>query len=226
MPASMRNSSSLAFKLPESSAPPPPLRRDSFLPFAASPASLGVVTHVRSTLIATSLQSLRTRGLLERYAKLLQGPHKETVLTAVAGSWISMDAATAHYRACDALRLETRFQLAMGMDVGDRVHGTFLGMMVRTARTAGVTPWAALAQSAKLHGRLFSGGGGIAVTELGPKDARIDMVGNPLCEVDYFRTGMRGVYQAAVQLFCSSVFSVELTRARSPRSTAMRISWA
>ena len=69
-------------------------------------------------------------------------------------------------------------------------------------------------------------GGGISVTELGPKDARVDMVGNALCDVDYFRTGMRGVYQAAVQLFCASAYSVELGRGRAPRSTAMRISWA
>ncbi len=221
----MRDSSQLAVAR-TSSYPPAAYNRDSFLPFPAPPSVLGLATHARSTLIATSLQSLRTRGLLERYTRLLQGPHKETVLTAVAGSWISMEAALAHYRTCDALRLDPRVQLAMGMDVGDRVHGTFLGLMVRTARTAGLTPWVALAQSAKLHGRLFSGGGGISVTELGPKDARVDMVGNALCDIDYFRTGMRGVYQAAVQLFCTSVYSVELSRGRAPRSTAMRISWA
>lgn len=181
---------------------------------------------MRSTLIATSLQSLRTRGFLDRYARLVEGPHGETVMTAVAGSWLPMDAAVAHYRACDALRLDTRLQLVIGMDVGNRVHGTFLGMMVRTARTAGVTPWTALAQSSKLHGRLFSGGGTISVTEIGPKDARVEMAGNALCDIDYFRTGMRGLYQAATQLFCSSVYSVELARGRAPGTTAMRISWA
>jgi hypothetical protein len=222
----MGDSSSLAALRVSSSFPPRGPRPDSFLPLPAPPANLGVATQVRSTLIATSLQSIRTRGLYDRYVKLLQGPHKETVLTAVAGCWFSIEAAVAHYRACDALRLDTSLLLAMGMDVGNRVHGTFLGMMVRTARTAGVTPWLALAQSAKLHGRLFSGGGGVAVTELGPKDARIDLVGNPLCELDYFRIGMRGVYQAAVQLFCSSVYTVELSRSRAPRATAMRVSWA
>jgi hypothetical protein len=221
----MRSSSSLAHRL-FPSEPPAPRKTDSFVPFAAPPAALGVATHVRSTLIATSLQSLRTRSLLERYAKLLRGPHKETVLTAVAGSWIEMDAAIEHYRACDALRLDTQVQLSIGMDVGNRVHGTFLGTMVRTARTAGVTPWLALAQSAKLHGRLFDGGGGISVTELGPKDARVELVGNALCDIDYFRTGVRGVYQAAVQLFCAKAYSVELARGRAPGTTAMRISWA
>jgi hypothetical protein len=206
--------------------PPSALRRDSFVPLAAPPAKLGVCTHVRSTLIATSIQSLRTHGFLDRYTKLLHGAHRETLLTAVAGSWMPMEAALAHYRACDALRIDPRLQLAMGMDVGNRVHGTFLGVMLRTARTAGVTPWVALAHSAKLHGRLFAGGGGISVVELGPKDARVDLVGNELCDVDYFRTGVRGVYQAAVQLFCTSAYSVELSRGRAPRTTAMRISWA
>ena len=61
------------------------------LPFPAPPAELGLATQVRTTLIATSLQSLRARGLLDRYTKLLQGRHKETILTAVAGSWLSSD---------------------------------------------------------------------------------------------------------------------------------------
>lgn len=221
----MRESSSLG-SAPPSAFPGGMPDADVFLPFPARPSSLGTATHVRSTLIATSLQSLRTRGLYDSYAKRLQGPHTESVLTAVAGSWLSLDAAAAHYRACNALHLDTRMQLAMGMDVGDRVHGTFLGMMVRTARTVGVTPWVALAQSAKLHGRLFSGGGGIAVTKTGPKDARIDMVGNALCDIEYFRVGIRGVYQAAVSLFCSSVVTVELSRSRAPGATAIRISWA
>ena len=82
-------------------------RRDSFLPFSAPPSALGLVTQVRSTLIATSIQSLRTRGLLGRYTKLLQGPHKETVLTAVAGSWLPVEVAHAHYAACEALHLDS-----------------------------------------------------------------------------------------------------------------------
>jgi hypothetical protein len=216
------------FDAPPESSPFEPQRAKgaAFLPFAGPPAKLGLVTEVRSTLIATSLQSLRTRGLLAKYTKLLAGPHQETVLTAVAGSWLPLDAAVAHYRACDALRLEPAVQLAMGMDVGDRVHGTFLGLMVRTAKTVGVTPWLALAQSAKLYGRLFAGGGGIAVTELGPKEARIELVGNTLCEVDYFRIGLRGVYQAAVALFCSRVYSSDLPRVRPRNGMTMRLSWA
>ena len=135
-----------------------------------------------------------------------------------------MDAAVAHYESCDALGLDAGEQLAIAMEVGDRVHGTFLGMMVRMARTAGVTPWPALAQSAKLYGRLFCGGG-VAVTPTGPKDARVELVGNALCAIEYFRVGVRGVYQAALQLFCRRVTTFELALRRAPHAMAIRICW-
>ena len=227
-PHPMRESSAASPLLPRQDTPSGFVvqpRLDSFLPFSAPPSTLGLVTQVRSTLIATSIQSLRTRGLLARYTKLLQGPHKETVLTAVAGSWLPVEVAHAHYAACEALHLDSAQQLAMGMDVGDRVNGTFLGLMVRTAKTVGVTPWIALAQSAKLHSRLFEGGGGLSIIELGPKEARVDMVGHTLCNTDYFRNGTRGVYQAATRLFCSRVYTHELSRRAILNGMSIRISW-
>jgi hypothetical protein len=185
------------------------VRRDSFLPFPAPPVTLGQATEVRSTLLATSLQSIRKHGLLDLYQRHLTGPFKETVLTA-----------------CDALRLEPAVQLAIGMEVGDRVNGTFLGFMVRTAKTAGVTPWHALAQATKLYFRVFQGGGGIAIGELGPKEARVELVGNMLYDIDYFRNGCRGFFQAATRLFCNRVYTYDLSRGRNANGMTLRISWA
>jgi hypothetical protein len=202
------------------------VRRDSFLPFPAPPVTLGQATEVRSTLLATSLQSIRKHGLLDLYQRHLTGPFKETVLTAVAGSWLPINAAKAHYLACDALRLEPAVQLAIGMEVGDRVNGTFLGFMVRTAKTAGVTPWHALAQATKLYFRVFQGGGGIAIGELGPKEARVELVGNMLYDIDYFRNGCRGFFQAATRLFCNRVYTYDLSRGRNANGMTLRISWA
>jgi hypothetical protein len=196
----------------------------ALLPFPGAPSSLGAASAARSTLVTTSIQALRARGLHDRYVQHLDAPHRETLLTAVAGVWLPIDAAVAHYQACEALHLDVGDQLAIAMEVGDRVHGTFLGMMVRMARTAGVTPWPALAQSAKLYGRLFCGGG-VAVTPTGPKDARVDLVGNVLCGIEYFRVGVRGIYQAALQLFCRRVMIFELPVRRAPSSMAIRISW-
>ena len=135
-----------------------------------------------------------------------------------------MSLAAAHYRACESLRLCVGEQLDIALKVGMHLHGTFLGAMLRMARTVGVTPWGALAYTDKLYERLFRGGG-IAVTRVGPKDARVDLVGNPLCQTEYFRVGVRGVYQAALELFCERLSTHEIPRRYPELDMAVRISW-
>jgi hypothetical protein len=198
---------------------------ETVVPFRAAPARLGTATMVRTTLVAASVQSLRARGLYERYATRLGEADRNELATAVAGQWIPMSLAAAHYRACESLRLCAGEQLDIAVKVGMHLHGTFLGAMLRMARTVGVTPWGALAYTDKLYGRLFQGGG-IAVTRIGPKDARVDLVGNALCETEYFRVGVRGVYQAALELFCERLSMHEIPRRYSGLDMAVRIAWA
>ena len=197
---------------------------EAFLPFRVAPSRLGAVTAVRSTLITTSIHSLRARGHFDRYVDRLDHTQRDALVTAVAGVWLPVDTAIAHYEACEALRLDVGQQLEIAREVGDRVHGTFLGVMMRMARTVGVTPWSALAQSGKLYERLFMGGG-IAVTRKGPKDARVDVVSNALCRIEYFRVGVRGVYQAALQLFSHRLTTFELPWRRAHQAMGVRISW-
>jgi len=198
---------------------------ETVVPFRATPSRMGTATMVRSTLVAASIQSLRARGLYERYAVRLAEADRNELATAVAGLWIPMSLAAAHYGACESLRLCPGEQLDIALKVGMHLHGTFLGAMLRMARTVGVTPWGALAYTDKLYERLFRGGG-IAVTRIGPKDARVDLVGNPLCETEYFRVGVRGVYQAALELFCERLSTQEIPRRYSGLDMAVRISWA
>lgn len=195
-----------------------------FLPFRAPPARMGIASVVRSTLVTASIQSLRARNLYDRYALRLTMDDREALSSAVAGVWIPTALAVAHYRACEALRLSVGEQLDIALEVGSQMHGTFLGAMLRVAKTVGVSPWTALGYSGKLYDRLFRGGG-IAVTRTGPKDARIDLVGNPLCEIEYFRVGVRGVYEAALELFCERVTSQEIPRRFVGLDMALRISW-
>jgi len=194
------------------------------LPFSRPPPALGVASAARSTLVTTSIQSLRKHGFYDRYARHLSNDQRDALLTAVAGTWLPMDLAFAHYAACGALDLTLAEQTAIAMEVGDRVNGTFLGSMLRMAKTVGVSPWSALGQSAKLYERLFCGGG-IAVSKKGPKDARVDLIGNPLCTIDYFRVGVRGVYEVALQLFCQRVSTFELTARATSHSMSIRIAW-
>lgn len=55
-----------------------------FLPFPAPLERLETVTEIRSTLLASSLQALKTRGLLERYTALLPIEHHQTILHCIA----------------------------------------------------------------------------------------------------------------------------------------------
>src|SRR6478609_3254903 len=86
-------------------------------PFPALPGAIGELTHVRGTLLASSIQSLRSRGLFERYSAMLSHNYRDRVLNSVAGEWLDTEIALAHYSACDALGLSVEEQIAMRRDV-------------------------------------------------------------------------------------------------------------
>ena len=110
-------------------------------PFPEPLETLGELSHVRATLLASSMQTLRARGLFERYSELLDPAHRSAVLDSVAGEWLAVEHAFAHYTACDQLELSVDEQIAIGRDVSRRTHETFLGLLVKLARGVGVTPW-------------------------------------------------------------------------------------
>jgi hypothetical protein len=198
---------------------------DPYLPFPAPEGVLGEATAVRSTLVASSMASLRQHSLFERYRQLLSPAHREVVLSTVAGVWLPMDLARAHYEACEALGLSMQEQVGIGMEVSAKIHATLLGTVVRMARQAGVTPWLLLSRGHQMYSRLFQGGGGIRVLKYGPKEARADIRGVPLFALPYFRHAVRGIYQGAVSLFCQQVYVHEITAEAAPNRVALKVSW-
>jgi len=190
------------------------------------PKPVEPVTAVRSTLITSSLTSLRARGLFERYDALQTSPHRQKILNLVAGEWLPMDVAFAHYQACDALGLSVEEQIAIGKDVSRRVHDTFLSLVVKAARGVGVTPWLLLPQGNKMQGRLCIGGG-IRITKLGPKSVRIELARLPHLVIPYVRNGLLGLYTAAVELLASNVTAriVKSESADPTRVFVLRIDW-
>ena len=65
-------------------------------PLPGPRGTLPEATRVRSTLLLSSLQSLRTRGLFERYVAVLDAAHRDAMLEAVAGAWLPMAVGIAH----------------------------------------------------------------------------------------------------------------------------------
>jgi hypothetical protein len=114
-------------------------------------------------------------------------------------------------------------QLDIGREVSHHLERTLLGTAVRVARQTGVTMWTPLGQLHRLWDRMFIGGG-VAVYKLGPKEARIELVGCTLAPIPYFRTGLRGVLLGVGSVFTDKLYINEL---RSPHADAivLRGSW-
>jgi hypothetical protein len=190
------------------------------------PKPLEPTRAIRSTLITSSLTSLRARGLFERYLAAQTSPHRQTILQCVAGEWLSEEVGAAHYRACDALGLPIEQQIAIGKDVSRRLHETLMNVVVKVARSVGVTPWTLLVKGNVMQSRLYRGGG-VRVTRLAQKSAKVELGMQTLLEIPYYRHALLGVYTAAVELLGSQVTARVLSaESREPgQLLALRIDW-
>jgi hypothetical protein len=186
----------------------------------------GVVTRVRSSLVLSSVQSVRARGLFDAYAGKLEDADRVAILQSTGSDWLTMRLAQAHYLACDALGLTLAEQIAIGQEVGDRVQKSFLGLLLRAARSAGVTPWVLLDHVDRIWARVFDGGGGALVTRHGPKEATVRFVGLPVIDVPYLRNAFRGAFLAATEPFCEKSYVQEIAARRTPGGCIYRLSWA
>jgi hypothetical protein len=194
-----------------------------FLPFPGPVEALPPVTHCKSTLLVASVRTLREQGYFERYHELLDPAFRDAVLSTVAGVWLPIEAAVAHYRGIDALGLTTREQNALGGAVSERLGSSVFGTIATLAKTSGVTPWTGLRHFQRFFDRFFIGGG-TCVTRLGPKDARIEIVGLPLARIPYFVNGYRALIEALGILFCRKLFVTVLPRANET-SIVFRGAW-
>jgi hypothetical protein len=182
-------------------------------------------THFRSTWVTASQATIRDRGYFPRYEANLTGPHRDEVLAIIAAQWLPMEVARTHYLACEKLDLSTSEQLDIGMAATKRANATSMSFAVRMAQNVGVTPWTIFAQTPRIYERIFLGGGGMRVAKLGPKEARLDVMGYPLAVIRYNRVTMRGIVAAFVELFCEKAYVKEIPEATDQHTIAMRISW-
>jgi hypothetical protein len=181
--------------------------------------------HVRGSLIASSLQTLREVGLYDRYLKRLPATFRDDVLFALASSWLPMAAAEAHYQACEELELDELQMSSLGETVSKRIMGTYLGTLVRSGRGIGpLSPWLVLHQYHRVCERIVDGGVFI-VTETGPKDALVETRGLPLFQFRYFRKAALGIFRGASLMFAKSCHARELPAANKRDQLIVGLSW-
>jgi hypothetical protein len=184
----------------------------------------GPATAVRSTLIVVSVAALRNEGLFDAYVERLAPDARASVLEAIAGTWMPMEIAMAHYAACDALGLSPRQEHDIGMKVGERLHSTLLSTVVRLASSSGVTPWMLIRNGQRIYDRIFTGGG-VRILKLGPKDVRIELHGAQVMRSHYFRNAFRGQIEAAFGLLGFKAYARD-ARVMEPNAEAVQVAWA
>jgi hypothetical protein len=179
---------------------------------------------VKSTLLIASVAALKESGYFAAYYDRLDARYEAEVLDSVAGAWVSLNAALAHYRACDALALTSAEQMTVGRRTGNGLqrHLTHIAGMV--SRNAGVAPWWWLEHFNRFWARTFDGGG-IAVTKLGPKEAEVRYAGCALLESSYFRSALRGVATGLLASVTHRSFMSELPACAGHHEVRYRFSW-
>ncbi|HEY6876619.1 MAG TPA: hypothetical protein VI299_01320 [Polyangiales bacterium] len=157
---------------------------------------LAQATQIRSTVLQSSLATLRARGHYDDWYGRVDPAVRSEIVESIAPSWMPIQIAIAHYAACEAMTLPMSERMAIGEAVGDRIQGSFMVTLMKSARAAGLNPMILLGQFDRLYARLFQGGS-VQLTQTGPKDVDMEIRGLPLCKFVHFRTGFTGVVRAA-----------------------------
>lgn len=183
-----------------------------------------MLTHVRSTLVVSALQALRSRGMYEAYEKNLPSDARPRIVELIAGQWIEAALGVAHYRAVDRLGLDAATIEAIGADVAERTGKTVLHTAVKASKAMGVTPWAALALAHRLRETSWRGTD-LAVYKLGPKEARYDWVGQPCAAIPYFVKSFTGFVRTLIGLFARAAYATPVAALSSSTTLSIRLSW-
>jgi len=198
---------------------------EPFLPFAVPRARVPVCTHIRSTLIGSSILALKRHEVLGRYLRHLAPEHHDTILYGVAGQWLPIEVGLVHYAACAQMNLPTQEIVALGASVAALAQKAMFSFVLRVATESGVTPWSAISKGQVFWDRSYRGSA-IAAFKLGPKECRVETVANPLAENPYWRSSLRGILTALIQAFSRRAFIRELAwDARERYVAGYRMSW-
>ena len=194
------------------------------MPLRSLPGQVPPVTRVRTTLVVSSRLALEARGLIPAYGEQLSPADRSALDNLVAGRWLGIDLALAHYRAIDRLGLPISEQVALGSDVSKRIQGTLVATLLRMAQGLGLTPWTSVGQYARIWDRLFMGGD-LLVEKLGEREAAVTMYNLSLLAVPYFRVAVRGLQESGLSAIYSwkKIHVVELSS--TDTSAKYRLTW-
>jgi len=154
---------------------------------------------------------LKTFQLYDRWSALIGQAERDTIVEAIAPTWLPVELAVAHYEACDRLEIDDTQMLTIGEAVGKRLQGTLLSTAGKLARNVGVTPDIAARCFAPLLPRIFQGGS-LQLEQTGPKDLVLEFRQTVLTRCRYFRGTLLGNVKSAAVLLGVSTPYVKLAQ--------------
>lgn len=189
----------------------------------ALPHPLRPADALRGAVLASSLLGIRETGHEERYYELLDPAFVEAMRSVSAGTWVEMDAALAHYDAADRIGMSRTEVRGIGQRVGERLHKSVVGTIVRGLRAAGVVgPFSIYPRLNFLWARSVRGGG-LRLLRLGPTEARLEVHAVPTVRHAFFRESLGGNLENTLRLFSPSTeLAVEWI---DGDTCAYRLSW-
>jgi hypothetical protein len=157
------------------------------------------VTDIRGVLIQSRLKQLREHELFDDYAARLPAQHKDSLLNALASSWVPVGVGVAHFEALDSMQLSEAQLTRMAEPLGVGMVESLFASVVRAVRAAGAEYgiWIGLKAADRVFGRMYQGGA-CRVSQVGPKDATVEIRGVPYARSRCFRIShcgfMRGIF--------------------------------
>jgi hypothetical protein len=185
------------------------------------------VLHMRSTVIVSGVDIMRSRGLFDRYVSHLGASARSAILEALAGTWLPTAVVMEHFAAIDSLGLTPAEAFDIGASSGQRFGRTLWGTLVRVGKAAGADPWIPLRSYDRIFGRAVHGGGFI-VREIGPKEATLELLSVPFVRYEYFRGATCGAHATLVGFLADKAYVREVSRGANANASAsfvMRASW-
>jgi hypothetical protein len=182
-------------------------------------------TAVRGTVLMASQEALKKGGFFDRYANNIEDAYRKKLLDEIVpNTWLGIDLAMAHYRACEALGLDATVIQEMGTAVGDRINSVFVKSLIRLASGA-VQPWFAWELAPRVWARAWKGSA-VGVRKMGPTEARVDVVGFPCASIPYVRTSLASFFAKNTQLFCKSAVARQVRPNADPsEAVSYTVSW-
>jgi hypothetical protein len=185
------------------------------------------VTDIRGVLLHARIGLLKSAGHFEHYLAHLPLCHQDAVLNALASSWVPVAAGVAHFEALESMGLSdaqlARIAEPHGASLFDSLFTTVVRGVARQTGAEGV--WAAVKQADRIWTRMYYGGA-CRVTQVGPKDAVIEISGLPYAQLRTYRVTycsfLRGMFGVVTK---TCVIKIAPEPEPRPDRLAVSVSW-